>query len=104
MYVAVFAALMTLLGLTLAGHFLHWGLAAALLIAACKALLVGFYFMHLRFSSRVVQCAACVGLIWLALLVVLALSDYATRHWNQPLTLLYESAFHYLVKLALINP
>jgi len=81
-YILIFAALMALLALTLAGHFLHWGIAAALFIAVCKALLVAIYFMHLRLSSRIVQVAASVGVIWLLLLITLSMSDYLTRNWN----------------------
>jgi cytochrome c oxidase subunit 4 len=78
-YLAVFAALNAFLGLTVLGHYLHWGILAALLIALCKAVLVALYFMHLRYSSRVVQVAACIGLFWLAIMITLTLSDYTTR-------------------------
>lgn len=82
-YLLVFVALVSLFALTLAGHFMHWGLAIALLIAACKAVLVAIYFMHLRVSSRIVQCAACVGIIWLSILLTLSFSDYTTRSWER---------------------
>jgi cytochrome c oxidase subunit 4 len=75
----VYATLMVLLGLTVLGHIWHWGTIAALAIASCKAILVALYFMHLRFSSRVVQIAAVVGIIWLAIMLTLSLNDYTTR-------------------------
>jgi len=78
---AVFAALLVLLALTVAGHNLNWGLAFALGIAACKAALVALFFMHLRWDSPVVQAASVSGLLVLLLLQSLTLSDYLSRGW-----------------------
>src|SRR5438034_11316291 len=78
-YALVFVALLALLGLTLAGHALHWGFEAALLIAAAKAILVAIFFMHLNASSNTVRAAACGGLVFLAVLMALTLNDYSTR-------------------------
>jgi caa(3)-type oxidase subunit IV len=78
-YACAFAGLLALLGLTLAGHALHWGLAAALSIAAAKVLLVAIYFMHLNASSSTVRSTAVAGLIFIAILMLLTLSDYSNR-------------------------
>ena len=78
-YILVFAALMALLGLTLAAHALHWGIGAALTIAGIKAALVGIYFMHLNLSSNTVRAAACAALLFLAILMTLTLNDYTSR-------------------------
>ena len=77
----VFAALMALLALTVVGHLLHWGTVAALGIAVCKALLVALYFMHLRFSSRLIQIVPCAAIFWLAIMFLLTLNDYVSRGW-----------------------
>lgn len=77
----VFAALMALLALTFLGHLLHWGTGAAIGIAACKALLVAFYFMHLRVSSRLIQIVPCAAILWLAILFFMTMNDYMTRGW-----------------------
>lgn len=78
-YTFVFAGLLALLGLTLAGHAFHWGIAAALCIAAAKAALVGVFFMHLNISSNAVRSAAVAGLLFLAILMFLTLNDYTNR-------------------------
>lgn len=51
----------------------------ALAIAASKAALVGLFFMHLRWSSRLLPLAAVAGLFWLSLLIAGSLGDYFTR-------------------------
>jgi cytochrome c oxidase subunit IV len=53
----------------------------ALTIAVIKALLVVLYFMHLRYSSRLTWVFVGAGLFWLAIMIVLTLSDYMTRDW-----------------------
>ena len=55
-------------------------IVVALLIAMCKASLVMLFFMHLRWSTRLVHIVAVASLIWLAILISLTLSDYQTRH------------------------
>ena len=51
----------------------------ALMIAAAKALLVLLFFMHLREAPGLVWVAAGAGFFWLAILIVLTMSDVATR-------------------------
>jgi cytochrome c oxidase subunit 4 len=53
----------------------------ALTIASIKATLVVLYFMHLRYSSRLVWVIFTSALFWMALLFSLTLSDYWTRSW-----------------------
>lgn len=53
----------------------------ALTIASVKATLVILYFMHLRYSSRLVWIIFASALFWLALLFALTFSDYWTRGW-----------------------
>ncbi len=52
---------------------------AALAIAAVKAALVVWFFMHLRTSSRLTWLTASAGLMWLAILMALTAGDYLTR-------------------------
>ena len=52
-----------------------------LTIACTKALLVVLYFMHVRYSSRLIWVVFASALFWLALLFALTLSDYWTRDW-----------------------
>jgi cytochrome c oxidase subunit IV len=44
-----------------------------------KALPVLWFFMHLRYSTRVTVLTAVAGFFWLAILIFLTLNDYATR-------------------------
>lgn len=83
-YVAVFAALLALTGVTTGVSFADLGVlntAVALTIAAVKGWLVAAYFMHLRGSSRVVWVFAATGFFWLGILIGLTFSDYRTRGW-----------------------
>lgn len=83
-YFRVFWALMAFLVLTLFAAYFNLGalnLPIALGIAAAKALIVVLYFMHVKFSSRLVMVFAGSGIVWLVILFVLTLSDYVSRPW-----------------------
>ena len=82
LYVMNGIALMVLLGLTLVAAMfdLHeWNVVIALTIAVIKALLVVLYFMHLRFSTRLVQVFGGAAIFWLLILFTLTLTDYFSR-------------------------
>ena len=53
----------------------------ALTIACVKAGLVILYFMHMRYSSRLIWVVFGAALFWLAIMFALTLSDYSTRGW-----------------------
>lgn len=53
----------------------------ALTIACIKATLVILYFMHVRYSSRLIWVIVGAALFWLAILFVLTFSDYWSRDW-----------------------
>lgn len=75
---------MFLLALTWTVGYVDLGafnLVFALAISIGKALLVAFFFMHLKGSSPLLRLAATAGLIWLLILLSLTLSDYFTRGW-----------------------
>ena len=83
-YIVVFVTLLVLTGLTtLVAHFDlgRFNLVVALGIAAAKALLVALFFMHLARTAHRTQFVAGAGLLWLALLLALTLSDVLTRGW-----------------------
>lgn len=58
-----------------------FNLPVALAISAAKALVIALYFMHLRWEHGVVRLAAAGSLLWLAILLLGTLDDYATRTW-----------------------
>jgi cytochrome c oxidase subunit IV len=53
----------------------------ALSIAVCKMLLVALFFMHVRHSDRLTKLVVSGGLMWLGILLLLTLTDFATRDW-----------------------
>ena len=53
----------------------------ALTIAVVKATFVVLYFMHVRYSSRLIWVVFASALFWLAILFALTFSDYWTRGW-----------------------
>jgi cytochrome c oxidase subunit 4 len=56
----------------------------ALTIACIKATLVVLFFMHVRYSGRLVWLVIASALLWLAILFAITFSDYWTRHWLPP--------------------
>jgi len=81
-YFGVFLALLAGTALTTWVASLDLGLlndAVALSIAGTKAALVILYFMHVRYSSRLIWVFAIAGFVWLFLFFVLILADYETR-------------------------
>src|ERR1051325_7153015 len=83
-YVLVFAGLIVLTVLTTAVAFVDLGpfsVVVALAIAVCKMLLVALFFMHLRHSTRLTRVVVLGGLLWLAILLLLTLSDFVSRTW-----------------------
>ena len=83
-YYSVFAALMLLLAGTVSVAYVHLGrlnVIAALIIASIKAILIILYFMHVRYSSRMLWIFVGAGFFWLGILFALTLSDVLTRGW-----------------------
>jgi len=81
-YVLVWIALLVLLGLSAVSSLLALGtfnLVSNFAIAALKAALVVIVFMRIRRSERTVHVAAAAGIVWLALLIALSLSDFLAR-------------------------
>ena len=83
-YVGVLLALLILTGFTTEIAYVDLGpfsVVVALTIAVIKMLLVALFFMHLRHSSQLTKLVVVGGLMWLGILLVLTLSDFATRGW-----------------------
>jgi cytochrome c oxidase subunit IV len=88
-YLTIFLALMLGTGLTVLAAFHDFpgplNAIIALTIAVVKATLVILYFMHVRYSSRLIWLIIGSALFWLAILFALTISDYWTRTWLPPL-------------------
>jgi cytochrome c oxidase subunit 4 len=83
-YILVFTGLISLTILTTAVAFVDLGpfsVVAALGIATCKMLLVALWFMHVKDSDRLTKLVVLGALLWLGIMLVFTISDFATRGW-----------------------
>ncbi len=83
-YITIFSALMVLSAITVGAAFVNLGSlnpVVAMLIAGIKATLVILYFMHVKFSSRLVKITVVLSLFFVAILFAETLMDYATKGW-----------------------
>ena len=82
-YVTVYVSLLLLTLLTVAlsraAHLDRWEVVAALGIASVKTILVGAFFMHLIYSSKLTWLILAAGVLFFAILLTLTLTDYWTR-------------------------
>jgi cytochrome c oxidase subunit IV len=82
-YLAIFAALLVLTGLTVWVAFQHlgdpWNDVVAMAVAVTKATLVVLFFMHVKWGSPMVKLSVLTALLVLALLVGVTWSDYWAR-------------------------
>ena len=88
-YFAVFSALMICTFLTVLAatidlnqYFSGLNIIVALVIATFKASLVVLYFMHLRYSPKRTQLVIAASVFWLAIMLLMTMSDYVSRPWS----------------------
>jgi len=84
-FVAIWITLLAFTGITVAVAYLNlgdWSVAVALIIAVIKASLVALFFMEIRFSAKMTQIVLIGGLAWLLILLLLSMTDYASRPWS----------------------
>ena len=89
LYLGIFAALMICTFLTvfaaevdLNAYVSGLNVVVALTIASFKASLVILYFMHLRYSPKRTQLVIAASIFWLAIMLFMTMSDYASRPWS----------------------
>jgi len=84
-YFTIFIALMVGTALTVWAGLQDFpgplNVIVALTIAVVKATLVVLYFMHVRYSSRLIWVVFASALFWLGILFALTFGDYWTRGW-----------------------
>ena len=84
-YITIFLVLLVGTALTVAAAFYDfpWRLntIVALTIATVKATFVVLYFMHVRYSARLVWVIVIAALFWMGIMFAFTLSDYFTRDW-----------------------
>jgi len=81
--VAVWIALIALLLTPLGSAFVPLGAlnpAINLAIATAKALLVAWFFMHVRSAHAMLRITAAAGIFWLAILIGLSMTDFVVRY------------------------
>jgi cytochrome c oxidase subunit 4 len=75
---------MVLTAITVGVAFIHLGtlnFPVALGIAIFKATLVILFFMHVKYSSRLTKMIVGIAFFFLAILLLLTLTDYGSRGW-----------------------
>jgi cytochrome c oxidase subunit 4 len=84
-FAEAYIALLALLAATVGVAFLHLGVfntVFGLLIASLQMILITLYFMELRFRGQINWIVAGASLLWLGILFLLVMGDYATRNWT----------------------
>ena len=83
-YLRIFGALIALTAVTVAVSFADFGVwndLVAISIAVTKATLVVLYFMHVRWSGKLVWVFAAAGFLWFLLLLTITFADVMSRDW-----------------------
>jgi cytochrome c oxidase subunit 4 len=81
-YAVIIVTLLCLTAGTVGAAYINLGrfnIVVALAIATLKATLVVLYFMHAKYSPKRTQLVIIAGVFWLAILLFMTMSDYATR-------------------------
>jgi cytochrome c oxidase subunit 4 len=81
-YVKILLALLVATAVTTAVARVDLGgfsVVVALGIASMKMVLVALFFMHIRHSTKLTRLVVLGGLLWLGILLLLTMTDFATR-------------------------
>jgi cytochrome c oxidase subunit 4 len=84
-YGTILLALMILTGVTTGVAFIDLGIFNPMIavgIACIKAVLVILFFMHIRYSSRLMMLTVAAGFFTFLVLITMTLSDYMSRAWG----------------------
>ena len=85
LYLAVYVALLVLLGLSVSAAELDLGRGNFVVsagIATAKAVLIVLLFMHVRHGTALIKLVIGASVLWLAIMFTLTSADYGTRHWE----------------------
>ena len=84
-YGLILLALMLMTALTTGIAFVNLGVFSpivAIAIACIKATLVILFFMHIKYSSRLMMLTVAAGFFTFLVLITMTLSDYMSRAWG----------------------
>jgi cytochrome c oxidase subunit 4 len=85
-YLLIYAALLIGTLATVGASYVEMGAfnpVVALGIACVKATLVVLFFMHIKYSSRLMKMVVGAGVFTFLILVGMSMSDYISRAWGQ---------------------
>lgn len=85
-YFTIFIALLVGTAATIGASYVDlgpWNPVVALAIAVTKATLVVLYFMHIKYSSKLMKLTVGAGVFTFLILVGMSMSDYISRAWGQ---------------------
>jgi len=85
-YFIIFLSLLLGTLLTIGASYLEmgpWNPVVAIAIAVVKATLVVLFFMHIKYSSKLMKLTVGAGLFTFMVLVGMSLADYISRAWGQ---------------------
>lgn len=85
-YLMIFGVLMIGTALTAGMAYVPLGALnapVAIAIACTKAVFVVLFFMHIKYSSRLVKLTVAAGFFTFLILVFMSLLDYVSRAWGQ---------------------
>jgi len=84
-YLFTSIALLVLLAITIGASFFDLGpfnTAVAMSVSLAKGALILLFFMHVRYNPAIMWIFVGAGFFWLGIMLVLAMSDYMSRHWR----------------------
>ncbi len=84
-YFAILVLLLVMTAVTTGAAFVNMGVFSpivALAIACFKAVMVILFFMHIRYSSKVMMLTVGAGFFTFLILITMTLSDYISRAWG----------------------
>jgi cytochrome c oxidase subunit 4 len=85
-YFIIFMSLLVGTALTIGATYIDmgpWNPVVALAIACAKATLVVLFFMHIKYSSKLMKMTVGAGVFTFLILVGMSMSDYISRAWGQ---------------------
>ena len=85
-YLTIFITLLICTGLTVGASYVEmgaWNPVVAIAIGVFKATLVVLFFMHIKYSSKLMKLTVGAGVFTFLILVGMSLSDYISRAWGQ---------------------
>ncbi len=84
-YVSILVLLLVMTAVTTGAAFINMGVFSpivALAIACFKAVMVILFFMHIRYSSKVMMLTIGAGFFTFLVLITMTLCDYISRSWG----------------------